>query len=92
MGVAAARNRERPTPMRVVRTAADSRPIAERGTMMYAKDVQRLLGTRPNGRPLRSITWIHEHFAPESRRYIGRTPFWWEIDVAAALSRTEPTR
>ncbi len=61
------------------------RPLAERGRIMYAEDIQALYGTDPKGRPRRSRNWIHEHFAPEARHKDGRTIYWWETDALAWL-------
>lgn len=61
------------------------RPLAERGRIMYAEDVQALYGADAQGKPRKSRNWIHAHFAPEARHKDGRTIFWWEIDALAWL-------
>ncbi len=57
------------------------RPLAERGRIMYAEDIQALYGKRPDGKPRKSREWIHEHFAREHRHKDGRTIYWWETDA-----------
>jgi hypothetical protein len=59
------------------------RPLAERGRIMYAEDIQQLYGNRPDGKPRKSRNWIHEHFAPDDRHKDGRTIYWWETDALA---------
>jgi hypothetical protein len=69
--------------MRVVRQKEEPapRPLAERGRILYAEDIQQLYGTRPNGKPRKSIAWVWRTFAPEYRPKDGKTPFWWETDA-----------
>jgi hypothetical protein len=55
------------------------RPLAERGRMMYVPDVHELLKGK------RSAWWVRTQFAQDKKQYLGRTPYWWEADVLAAL-------
>lgn len=59
------------------------RPLAERGKIMYAEDVQELLGKGPSGKPRRSRTWILTNVAPNDRHKEGKAVYWWECDVLA---------
>jgi len=59
------------------------RPLVERGRIMYAEDVQELLGRMPSGKPRRSRRWIVDHVAPLARHKDGKSIFWWESDVLA---------
>ena len=60
----------------------EPRSLEERGPILYAEDIQRMMGTKPDGKtPRRSIKWIWAHFAPEYRHKDGKTPFWFEADV-----------
>jgi hypothetical protein len=52
-------------------------PLAERGRIMYVEDVQKLTG--------KSRWWVLNSFAPDKKRHMGRTPYWWEKDVVDAL-------
>lgn len=63
------------------------RPLAERGRIMYAEDIQTLYGATPAGKPRKSRNWIHEHFAPEDRHKEGRLIYWWECDVLAWMDK-----
>lgn len=63
------------------------RPLAERGRIMYAEDIQALYGKTPEGKPRRTRNWIHAHFAPEHRHKDGRTIYWWETDALAWLDQ-----
>lgn len=57
------------------------RSLEERGKILYAEDIQALYGSRPNGKPRKSLKWIWAHFAPEFRHKDGKTPYWWEHDA-----------
>jgi hypothetical protein len=60
-------------------------PLAERGRMMFVKDVQELFGSDENGKPRKSRWWVLNSFAPNNRRKAGRDVYWWEKDVQEAL-------
>lgn len=66
------------------------RPLAERGVMLFVKDVQQLIGKDESGEWRRSEWWIRVNFAPEFRRYLGRTPYWWTCDAIAWLEQAHP--
>lgn len=74
--------------VRVLQRNETTVPLAERGRMLYAEDVQRMFGTVTTGegaarkeKPRRSLWWVRNMFAPDDRQYLGRTPFWWENDA-----------
>lgn len=52
-------------------------PLSERGKIMYVGDVMKLTG--------KSRWWVLNSFAPDKKKKMGRTPYWWEKDVAEAL-------
>ncbi len=56
-------------------------PLAERGRMLFVRDVQALFGQDEKGRWRKSDWWIRNRFAPESKRHLGRDPYWWEMDA-----------
>jgi hypothetical protein len=60
-------------------------PLAERGRMLLARDVQELIGKKPDGKWRRSLWWIRYNFAPDAKRYLGRDAFWWESEALAWL-------
>ena len=60
-------------------------PLAERGRMLSADDVVQLLPRKANGQPSKSRYWVMTQFLPEKRRKLGRTVYWWESEVVAAL-------
>jgi hypothetical protein len=57
------------------------RPSSEKGRMLYVSDVIELLR---NGK---SAWWVRNHFAPEHRLKVGRSPAWWESDALDWLNR-----
>ena len=59
--------------------SAQTVPLAERGRMMSVRDIYERLEGR------KSAWWIRTQFAQHYKRYLGRTPYWWECDVAKAL-------
>jgi hypothetical protein len=63
------------------------RPLAERGRILYAEDIQVIYGKRPDGSWRKSLRWIWREFAPEYRCKDGRTPFWWETEVLTWLDQ-----
>jgi hypothetical protein len=73
--------------LRIVAPAAPVPPLAERGRMLYAEDVQALFGTKPDGRPRKSREWVLEQFCREKRHRLGRDVYWWECDVQAWFDR-----
>lgn len=54
-------------------------PLEQRGKMMFVADVVALF------RGKKSEWWVRNKFAPDKKHYTGRTPYWWECDVQAAL-------
>jgi hypothetical protein len=52
-------------------------PLSERGRIMYVEDVMELTS--------KSRWWVLNSFAPDKKRRMGRTPYWWEKDVVEAL-------
>lgn len=50
-------------------------PLAERGRMLFVKDVVALLDGR------KSAWWVRNKFAPDLKHKLGRDPYWWECDV-----------
>lgn len=54
-------------------------PLAERGRMLFVRDVVALLDGR------KSAWWVRNRFAPEFKRKLGRDPFWWECEAVAWL-------
>lgn len=60
-------------------------PLAQRGRMMFVKDVQQLFGNDENGKPRKSRWWVLNSFAPDKKNKAGRDPFWWECDVEKAI-------
>ena len=71
--------------MKVVAGKSAPRPLAERGRMMFVADVQALFGKDAAGEWRRSEWWVRTQFAQDRKRYLGRTPYWWEADVLEAL-------
>lgn len=67
-----------------VETGKDPRTLAERGRMMLAPDVVELL-PKVDGKPIRTELWVRRSFASDKKRFLGKTPYWWEADVRAAL-------
>jgi hypothetical protein len=63
------------TPIRLIR--ADDKT----DRILYVSDVLELL------RHEKSAWWVRNHFAPELRFKIGRSPAWWESDAVAWLAR-----
>jgi hypothetical protein len=51
----------------------------ERGRLLYVPDVRELL------RDAKSAWWVRNHFAPEHRFKVGRSPAWWESEAVAWL-------
>lgn len=60
---------------------AEPRPLEARGRILYAEDIQKLYGVKPDGHARKSVKWIWAHFAPAYRHKDGKTPFWFEADV-----------
>lgn len=56
-------------------------PLAERGRMLFLRDVQALFGTDETGAFRKSLWWVKNHFAPEFKRKLGRSPYWWETEA-----------
>jgi hypothetical protein len=52
--------------------------VAQHDRMLFAEDVSREL---LQGR--RSATWVRRRFAPEFKRRLGRSPYWFESDALA---------
>lgn len=65
--------------MRLAAPDAPSKPLAERGRMLFVADVVELLKHR------KSAWWVRNKFAPEHKHKLGRDPYWWESDVTAWL-------
>lgn len=63
------------------------KPLAERGRMLFIRDVLELLPKKPDGTPVKGEWWVRNRFAPEFKRRLGRDPFWWEDDALAWLNR-----
>jgi len=72
-----------------VRLAAPDRkatkPLAERGRMLFVRDVLELLPKKPDGSPVKGTWWVRNSFAPEHKHRLGRDPYWWECDAVAWL-------
>lgn len=67
---------------RVARLTAQTRetkPLAERGRMLFVDDVVQLLGGR------KSAWWVRNRFAPDKKHKLGRDPYWWECDCTEWL-------
>lgn len=62
-------------------------PLADRGRMLFVRDVQELIGKRPDGTYRKSEWWVRNNFAPDRKQKLGRDPFWWEIDVTEWLDK-----
>jgi hypothetical protein len=60
-------------------------PLAERGRMLFVRDVQALFPTKPDGSPLKSAWWVKNNFAPAYKHRLGRDPYWWECDAVRWL-------
>jgi len=60
-------------------TRVPGRSEGTRGRILFVSDVRELL------RGGKSDWWVRNHFAPEHRFYVGRTPAWWESDALAWL-------
>lgn len=56
-------------------------PLSERGRIMYVPDIKTLTG--------KSTWWVLNVFAPDRKRHMGRTPYWWEKDVVEALDNED---
>jgi len=67
-------------------------PLAERGRMYFLRDVQELLGRDEAGAFRKSLWWIKNNFAPDTKRKLGRDPYWWEVDVLRWLDEQRGTR
>ena len=57
---------------------------AERDRVLYVPDVLELI------RNAKSAWWVRNHFAPEHRFKVGRSPAWWERDAIAWLEARRP--
>lgn len=66
---------------------APSRPLADRGRMLYVRDIQEMFGKKPDGSYVKGIWWVRNSFAPEYRQKLGRDTYWWECDVQRWLDR-----
>ncbi len=55
--------------------------------LLYADDVQALLGLKPDGTPRVSRWYVTHRVAPDARFRIGRACVWWEADVRAWLDQ-----
>jgi hypothetical protein len=61
-------------------------PLDQRGRIMYVRDIQNLIGRDEETNLFRKSTWwILNRFAPDKKKKMGRTPYWWEKDVIEAL-------
>lgn len=60
-------------------------PLAERGRMLFVRDVQALFPKKEDGTPLKSAWWVRNRFAPDKKHRLGRDPYWWENDAIAWL-------
>lgn len=64
-------------------------PLAVRGRMLSADDVLTLLPRKADGTPSKSRYWVLNEFLPEKRHKLGRTVYWWEMDLVAYLDADE---
>ena len=64
-------------------------PLAVRGRMLSADDVLALLPRKADGTPSKSRYWVMTEFLPEKRHKLGRTVYWWEMDLVAFLDASE---
>jgi hypothetical protein len=64
-------------------------PLAERGRMLFVRDVQELIGKKPDGSYRKGEWWVRNSFAPDKKKKIGRDPYWWEIDAVEFLDSVE---
>jgi hypothetical protein len=61
--------------IRIATPKAEATPLAERGRMLFVRDVVELLGGK------KSAWWVRNRFAPEQKHRLGRDPYWWEKDA-----------
>ena len=73
--------------MRLSAPKPEGKPLAERGRMLFVRDVLEMLPKKPDGKPVKGDWWVRNRFAPEFKRKLGRDPFWWESDAVAWLDR-----
>lgn len=62
-------------------------PLAERGRMLFVRDVQDLIGKKPDGTYRKSEWWVRNTFAPDKKKKLGRDPYWWECDLIEELDK-----
>lgn len=63
----------------------EPKPLAERGRMLFVADIQEMIGKDEDGEYRRSAWWVRQCFAPEFKRYLGRTPYWWSQEACEWL-------
>lgn len=65
--------------IRIAPPATKATPLAERGRMLFVRDVVELLKNR------KSVWWVRNRFAPELRHKLGRDTYWWENEITGWL-------
>lgn len=69
-----------PTELLSIVKGAAPKTFAERGQAMFVDDILALF-------PHKSRWWVNHSFLPVLKRKAGRSCYWWESDVLAAIDR-----